>query len=95
MPEGVDTQGFFEAFQECGDLAPSEAAGEGGQAFPAYLSCLGDHGVAVPEPASEGQAPSINRDDPAFEEANSICGVLLPDDDQTTTTTTTTTTTEG
>jgi hypothetical protein len=72
------------AIAACQSLAPAGGArGQGSQAFEAYRSCLGDHGVVVPSPSSTdssaaGPPPTFDRSDPTFASANEICRALLP-----------------
>ena len=66
--------------------------GGGSEAFQAYLSCLRDHGVKVPEPGKNGsnRPPSFDPNDPTFAAANQTCGVLAPNGGVTPTTQATT-----
>jgi hypothetical protein len=86
IPPGVDATKFAAARQACRSKLPA-GFGQGGgrfrQAFQAYLSCLRDHGVAVPAltptaPGGPGQSAALFRDDPKFASANAICAALLP-----------------
>lgn len=95
LPAGVDRQKFQQALQACG--GGNGFGGGGGanaQAFTAYLSCLSDHGVAVPTSTSTSGtqargAGALNavRSDPNYAAANKTCQALLPTPGSTTTTT--------
>ncbi|MFA5786180.1 MAG: hypothetical protein WDA71_04210 [Actinomycetota bacterium] len=87
LPSGVDQEEFQAAQEACEDKMPTGfgRAGDrtgGGAAYDAYLSCLRDHGVQVPSPSPSGQQQgppmTFDRNDPAFQEADKTCSVLLP-----------------
>ena len=79
LPKGVTAKKFQAAQKACADKLPAGGFGGLGQQnsaqFQAYLSCLKDHGVNVP---TNGGLGGLDRNDPAFQAANQICGVLLP-----------------
>lgn len=84
------------AFAACRSKLPSGGGFGGGansQAFTAYLSCLGDHGVTIPTTTSgstaggRGSGLGAVRNDPKFASANKTCAPLLPTSGSTTTTT--------
>jgi hypothetical protein len=79
LPKGVTVKKYEAAQKACAGKLPAGGFGRFGQQnsaqFQAYLSCLGDHGVKVP---TNGSLRGLNRDDPTFQAANQICGVLLP-----------------
>jgi hypothetical protein len=64
---------------------PTGGNGPGTQspAFQAYASCLKDHGVTLPDGGGFG---GVNRDDPAFKAADTICAPLRPTPSSSTTT---------
>jgi len=72
---------FQAAQQACQDLRPA-ANPQRQQQMDAYLSCLKDHGVTVPDQTAttDPNQPRtrIDQNDPAVVEANKICGVLRP-----------------
>jgi hypothetical protein len=67
--------------------ARGDGQGGGSDDFQAYLSCLRDHGVDVPEPGKNGsdRPPNFDPNDPTFAAANETCGALAPDGVTTTT----------
>jgi hypothetical protein len=80
LPAGVDPNSVFG-----GGGFGGGRGGAGGAAFQAYLSCLKDNGVKVPDTSStsagtpaSGPPVSIDRNDPNFAAANAKCQVLLP-----------------
>jgi hypothetical protein len=78
LPKGVTVKKYEAARKACASKLPAGGFGFGGrnsQQFQAYLSCLSDHGVTVPK---TGGLRGLNRNDPTFQAANQICGVLLP-----------------
>ena len=79
LPKGVTAKKFQAAQKACAAKLPAGGFGGFGQQnsaqFQAYLSCLKDHGVNVP---TNGGLRGLDRNDPAFQAANQICGVLLP-----------------
>jgi len=92
----VSQQAVQAAFSACQSKLPSGGGFGGGganaQDLQAYTSCLGDHGVKVPTPASGSQPGGraglgAIRSDPKFAAANKICGALLPAAGGSTTTT--------
>jgi hypothetical protein len=80
LPKGVTAKKYLAAQKACMSKLPAGGfGGFGGRSTPqfqAYLSCLKDHGVKVPT-GSTGLR-GLNRNDPAFQAANQICGALLP-----------------
>jgi hypothetical protein len=85
-----------QAFAACRSKLPTGGGfgrGANPQAFQAYLSCLGDHGVTVPTttagstPRGAGSGLAGVRSDPKFATANKTCAPLLPTFGSTTTTT--------
>ena len=93
LPKGVSQKDFNKAQKVCRSKLPKGARG-GGQGggsddFQAYLSCLRDHGVDVPEPGKDGAnrppTPNFDPNDPTFAAANETCGALAPDGVTTTT----------
>ena len=79
-PAGVDPTTFGQ-----GGFGGGGGGGRGGAAFQAYLSCLKDNGVKVPETSStsagtppSGPPASVDRSDPAYAAADAKCRVLLP-----------------
>jgi hypothetical protein len=78
LPPGVDAAAFQAARDACKSLMPGPGAnGPGAQsgAFQAYASCLKDHGITLPDNGGFG---GVNRDDPAFKAADTICAPLRP-----------------
>lgn len=78
LPPGVDAAAFQAARDACQSLMPGPGAnGPGAQsgAFQAYASCLKDHGITLPD---GGGFNGVNRDDPAFKAADTICAPLRP-----------------
>jgi len=84
------------AFAACRSKLPNGGRFGGGantQAFRAYLSCLGDHGVIVPTTTSgstacgRGSELRALRNQPKFASASKTCAPLLPTFGSTTTTT--------
>jgi hypothetical protein len=96
LPKGVSQKKFDRAQKACRSKLPNGGRGGGpgggSEAFQAYLSCLRDHGVNVPEPGKNGsnRPPSFDPNDPTFAAANQTCGVLAPNGGVTTTTQATT-----
>ena len=96
MPKGVSQKKFDRAQKACRSKLPNGGRGGGpgggSEAFQAYLSCLRDHGVKVPEPGTNGsnRPPSFDPNDPTFAAANQTCGVLAPNGGVTPTTQATT-----
>ena len=96
MPKGVSQKKFDRAQKACRSKLPNGGRGGGpgggSEAFQAYLSCLRDHGVKVPEPGKNGsnRPPSFDPNDPTFAAANQTCGVLAPNGGVTPTTQVTT-----
>ncbi len=104
LPKGVTAKKYLAAVKACKSKIPKGGFGFGGGAnrpqFQAYLSCLRDHGVTIPQRGSgsggsggsggNGGGPlgGLDRNDPAFRAANQICAPLLPDQGQGATTTT-------
>jgi hypothetical protein len=84
LPKGVSQKKFNKAQKACRSKLPKGARGGGpggGSAeFQAYLSCLRDHGVDVPEPGRNGsnRLPNFDPNDPTFAAANKTCGALAP-----------------
>lgn len=78
LPAGVDAAAFQAARDACQSLMPGPGTnGPGAQsgAFEAYSSCLKDHGVTLPD---GGGFNGVNRDDPKFKAADTICAPLRP-----------------
>jgi hypothetical protein len=79
LPKGVTLKKYQAAQKACASKRPAGGSGRFGQQnsaqFQAYLSCLSDHGVKVP---TNGGLRGLDRNDPTFQAANQICGVLLP-----------------
>lgn len=78
LPKGVTSKKFQAAQKACASKLPGGSGGFGQQnpaQFQAYLSCLKDHGVTVP---TNGGLRGLDRNDPTFQAANQVCGVLLP-----------------
>jgi hypothetical protein len=75
LPAGIDQEKLQSAIRACGgDGFPG--GGQNRQAFQAYTSCLGDHGVKV---APTGSTPAtFDRNSAAFAAANKVCAALLP-----------------
>jgi hypothetical protein len=81
LPPGVDASTLQAARDACKSLMPT--GGPGGPngpgtqspAFQAYASCLKDHGVTLPDNGGFG---GVNRDDPTFKAADTICAPLRP-----------------
>jgi hypothetical protein len=86
LPAGVDQQKLQDAFKACGGPGNGfPGGGQNTQAFQAYTSCLGDHGVKVPK--QTGSTPAtFDRNSAAFVAANKACAALLPTRATTTTT---------
>jgi hypothetical protein len=85
LPAGVDPNSAFGGGGGGFGGGPGRPGGAGGAAFQAYLSCLKDNGVKVPDTSStsagtpaSGPPASIDRNDPNFAAANAKCQVLLP-----------------
>jgi len=79
LPKGVSLKKYQAAQKACQSKLRGNGFGANSGQFQAYLSCLRDHGVNVPQAGSSGGGLSqINRNDPAFQAANQICGQLLP-----------------
>jgi hypothetical protein len=83
LPAGVDQQKLQSAFKACGGTGNGfPGGGQNRQAFQAYTSCLGDHGVKV----ASGKTPgTFDRNSAAFVAANKVCAALLPKTTPTTT----------
>lgn len=79
-PQSTDPA-FQAAQQACQSLRPA-ANPQRQQQLDAYLSCLKDHGVTVPDQTAttDPNQPRtrIDQNDPTVIEANKICGVLRP-----------------
>ena len=86
LPGGVDQQKLQSAFKACGggNGFPGGGGGRNSQAFQAYTSCLGDHGVKVPKQTGT-TPPTFDRNSAAFVAANKVCAALLPTPSTTTT----------
>lgn len=78
LPVGVDQQKLQSAFKACGGTGSGfPGGGRNSQAFQAYTSCLGDHGVKVTQ--AKGSTPAtFDRNSAAFAAANKTCAALLP-----------------
>jgi hypothetical protein len=90
LPKGVSQKKVDKAQKACRSKLPKGARGGpggGSEDFQAYLSCLRDHGVDVPEPGKNGSngPPSFDPNDPTFAAANETCGALAPNGVTTTT----------
>jgi hypothetical protein len=76
LPKGVTTAQYAAARKACMSKLPTGGFGpQSSTQFQAYLSCLRDHGVTVP---TNGGLRALDRNDPTYQAANTICGVLLP-----------------
>jgi hypothetical protein len=85
LPAGVDQQKLQSAIKACGGTGNGfPGGGQNRQAFQAYTSCLGDHGVKVAEPSGTTPA-TFDRNSAAFVAANKVCAALLPTPSTTTT----------
>ena len=85
LPAGIDPTRILQGGGFGGGGFGGGGGGRGGAAFQAYLSCLKDNGVKVPDTSStsagtppSGPPASIDRSDPAFPTANAKCSALLP-----------------
>ena len=81
LPAGVDQATFDKAQQACASLRPQFGNGRGpGQidatALAAFKSCLGDHGVKVPD--GQDFMRQLDRTDTTVAAALKKCGPLLP-----------------
>jgi hypothetical protein len=85
IPDGVDESTWEAAQQACASLAPTGGFGGGGggqggpadlTALQAYISCLSDHGVTVPE--GEDPLRTLDRSDATVSAAMDTCAPLLP-----------------
>lgn len=86
LPAGVDQQKLQSAIQACGGTGNGfPGGGQNREAFQAYTSCLGDHGVKVAGPSGTTPA-TFDRTSAAFVAANKVCAALLPTPSSTTTT---------
>ena len=85
LPAGIDQQKLQSAFKACGGAGNGfPGGGRNNQAFQAYTSCLGDHGVKVAKPTGS-TPPTFDRNSAAFVAANKACAALLPTPSSTTT----------
>jgi hypothetical protein len=81
LPEGFDPTKLQAAMQACQDKLPEgiqlpgAGAGAGGPDISAFITCLKDNGVVVPDNATIAQLPT---GDPAFGAASETCRPLLP-----------------
>jgi hypothetical protein len=84
LPAGVDQQKLQSAIQACGGTGNKfPGAGQNSQAFQAYTSCLGDHGIKVGK-TTGSTPPTFDRTSAAFIAANKACAALLPSTSTTT-----------
>lgn len=77
LPAGVDQQKLQSAIKACGGGNGFPGGGRNREAFQAYTSCLGDHGVKVPKQTGS-TPPTFDRNSAAFAAANKVCAALLP-----------------
>jgi hypothetical protein len=80
LPQGVDPAALQKAFAACASSLPGGGAGlrPGGANAPdlsAFITCLRDNGVSVPDGATVADLPVS---DPGFAAARETCAVLLP-----------------
>ncbi len=79
LPAGVDAAAMQKAFAACQAELPKGAAfpgaGAGAPDISAFIVCLKDNGVNVPDNAAPAQLPA---GDPKFAEASKTCAALLP-----------------
>ncbi len=89
VPQGQGTQSSIDpammkkAQDACQSLRPTGGFGGGGTAFQAYVSCMKDHGVALPargNGSTDTSAPpsTIDGTSAAYVAANDACKALLP-----------------
>ena len=83
-PAGVDPTKWQNALNACRSQLPTGGSFNS-SAFQAFRSCLSDHGVTMP---ANGGFAGINRNDPKFVSAMTICRPLLPNGGNGPTTTT-------
>jgi hypothetical protein len=87
---GVTTAKFQSAQNSCNHLLPNGGHGPNQAQIQQvraqglkFAQCMRTHGVALPDPASDGQIPDpasvgLNQGSPQFEAANHACGKYRP-----------------